>query len=233
LIAATEPVCGLDNNLAACVPRISCGISTRIPSALTLCLRTSLPGSRNITNPLAEVLAYTNSEDFFVKKVTVPEDGDDYDKALYGGTGNLYSKRYPAALVYAENEEEVKAALKCATDNGYNVSPRARGHHYLGMSNMDGHVVIDLSLLCKVDEFEIVKPLEESWLLPGQKWLKSIKSSAGCTNGVMIGYIAKNEVDFPRSEGALYQVGSCPSVGLAGKMFHNSQSIPLLCSLHN
>jgi len=205
------------------VARSSGGYPQFLDFTLYGCLGTRLPGSRTFGNqPDAEVVAYTNSEgNFTVKKVTYPTDGDDYYKALYGGTGNAYGERFPAAIVYAENLEEVKTALQCATENGYNVSPRGRGHHFQGMSNMDGQVVIDLSLLCNVNEFEIVEPLEEGWLLPGQKWLKSIKSSAGCTNGVMLAY--NNATD--EGEGGIYGTGSCPSVGITGKYVSNPHTL--------
>mmetsp|Transcript_11695 Transcript_11695/g.25649 ORF Transcript_11695/g.25649 Transcript_11695/m.25649 type:complete len:663 (+) Transcript_11695:369-2357(+) len=145
----------------------------------------------------------------YVKKFTDPRDGTDFKDALYSSG---YGLRWPAALFYAVNEDEVKDAIMCATSAGYNISPRGRGHHFQGLSAMDGHVVIDTSRLCNPEKF-ILDRTEADWLLPGQKQIGSIKNGAGCTNAVMLAYTARN---FEANEGGVYQIGTCPSVGITG-----------------
>jgi hypothetical protein len=83
-----------------------------------------------------------------------PGDGEDYDVAR--STANRAS-RYPAAVVYVEDVDEVKAVLACAVDNGYKVSPRGGNHSFQGLGTMDGYVVIDMGRTCKMDEFVINK----------------------------------------------------------------------------
>jgi hypothetical protein len=146
-------------------------------------------------------------------KLTFPEDGDDYRCAR--DTGSYYNRgRVPAAIVYAESEEDVVKAVKSATDAGYNIAPRGRGHQYQGLSTMDGYVVIDCSLLCDPDSFEIEKNLDLPWILPNQRMIGSIKAGAGCTNAVLLGSAHQHFAD----EGGVYQeVGTCPSVGIVGK----------------
>jgi hypothetical protein len=145
-------------------------------------------------------------------KLTFPEDGVDFHFAR--DTGSYYNRgRVPAAIVYAESEEDVVKAVKSATDAGYNIAPRGRGHQYQGLSTMDGYVVIDCSLLCDPDSFEIEKNLDVPWILPNQRMIGSIKAGAGCTNAVLLGSAHQHFAD----EGGVYQVGTCPSVGIVGK----------------
>lgn len=141
-------------------------------------------------------------------KVTYPDNDEYYPVARR----NPYGFRQPAVVVMAETEEDVVAAVKCATAAGYNISPRGRNHHYQGLSNMDGHVVVDCSLLCNPDTFKVDKR-EQDWLLPGQKIIGTITSGSGCTNAVMLAASFKN---FEPKEGALYAIGTCPSVGITG-----------------
>ena len=175
---------------------------------LTECLNERFPGGRE-----SFVTLFSNSDGpFKVKKITNPQDGKDFADARFN---NGYGLRFPATIVYVANEDEVKSAIHCATTAGYKISPRGRGHHYQGLSTMDGYVVIDASLLCNPDDF-ILDRTEGNWLLPGQKKIGSIISGAGCTNAVMLAYTHFN---FEPEEGGVYLIGTCPSVGITGEDF--------------
>mmetsp|Transcript_23487 Transcript_23487/g.67686 ORF Transcript_23487/g.67686 Transcript_23487/m.67686 type:complete len:726 (-) Transcript_23487:82-2259(-) len=142
-----------------------------------------------------------------VPKVTFPED------ELYALARRAsYGKRQPAVVVMAEDEDDVVAAVNCAVGAGYKVSPRGRGHSFQALSTMDGYVVIDCSLLCDPETFEVSKEGGD-WILPGQKYLGTLTSGSGCTNAVMLAAAHKA---FDPADGALYAIGTCPSVGIVG-----------------
>lgn len=203
--------CGV-NGTAACFQRLEPINSNIGQDGLEMCL--SL-----LFEPQEQVVLYSNSDgDFQVNKVSFPEDDGFRDAML--GPGSNYGKRYPAAIVFAETKEEVKKVMDCAKTAGYKISPRGRGHHYQGLSRMDGQVVIDLSLLCDTNDFEIVQPNRPdgstNWILPGQKWINSVTSGPGCTNAVMLAYNGRNNT-VANAEGGIYTIGSCPSVGIVGE----------------
>ncbi|GFH49986.1 hypothetical protein CTEN210_06462 [Chaetoceros tenuissimus] len=138
-----------------------------------------------------------------------PDDGDDYYLARITASG---ASRYPAAIVYVENVEEVQHALKCAVDNGYKVSARGGNHSYQGMATMDGYVVIDMGRTCKPDEFVVDKTDQGPHILEGSKYIGTIKAQAGCTNAIML---AAGHEHFGEDAG-MTLIGSCPSVGITG-----------------
>lgn len=87
---------------------------------------------------------------------------------------------------------------------------------------MDGYLVVDMSLMCDPDSFDVKLVDDEdytgpkTWLLgDDQKVLGSITSGAGCTNAVMLAYTA-NVTEFKGENGGIYLIGSCPSVGIVG-----------------
>ena len=177
---------------------------------LNECFQENFPNGRKELVTLLDYPDSSDGEKMEVYKITDPRDGADFEDARY----NMgYGLRWPAAIVYAEKEDDVKDAIMCATKAGYNISPRGRGHSYQGLSLMDGHVVIDCSLLCNTDDFFLDRT-EGDWLLPGQKKIGSIKNGPGCTNAVMLAYAHKN---FDAKEGAVYNIGTCPSVGIVGE----------------
>ncbi|GFH49768.1 hypothetical protein CTEN210_06244 [Chaetoceros tenuissimus] len=138
-----------------------------------------------------------------------PEDGDDYSFARHTA---LTVSRYPAAIVYVEDVEEVQHALKCAVDNGYKVSARGGNHSYQGLGTMDGYVVIDMGRTCKPDEFVVDKTDQGPHILEGSKYIGTIKAQAGCTNAIML---AAGHEHFGEDAG-MTLIGSCPSVGITG-----------------
>lgn len=126
-------------------------------------------------------------------------------------TAFAYS-RFPAAVVYVEDVEEVQNALKCAVDNGYKVSARGGNHSYQGIGTMDGYVVIDMGRTCKPDEFVIDKEDQGPHILKGSKYVGTMKAQAGCTNAIML---AMGHKHFKEEDG-ITLIGSCPSVGITG-----------------
>jgi FAD/FMN-containing dehydrogenase len=60
--------------------------------------------------------------------------------------------------------------------------------------------------------FNFIK-VEGDWILPGQKYIATVQGGSGCTNAVML---AATHQEFTPSDGALYGIGTCPSVGIAG-----------------
>jgi hypothetical protein len=168
-------------------------------AALKSCLGASFP----LNNGNTTGLGY-----FALQKVTYPSDGELYYKARRTYYGNMQ----PAAVVVAETTSDVVTIVNCAVSSGYSISPRGRNHHYQGLSNMHGFVVVDCSLLCDPATFNF-KRVKGDWILPGQKYIATVQTGYGCTNGVMLAAIHK---EFNPSEGALYAIGTCPSVGITG-----------------
>merc|ERR1711920_1135343 len=141
-------------------------------------------------------------------KCTYFYDGGSYALARASSHGDML----PYAVIYIESEDDAVKFLNCAVQNGYPVSARGRGHSYQGLSTMHGHVIIDMSLTCKPDEF-VIDRTGGDHILPGQRYLATIQVQPGCTNAVMLAAAYKN---FTAEEGALALIGSCPSVGITG-----------------
>ncbi|KAL7552285.1 hypothetical protein ACHAWF_015531 [Thalassiosira exigua] len=156
-----------------------------------------------------------NAQNRVAPKLSFIDDAqDDYTAAKYSSWG---SARNPSGILFAESAEEVMIAVNCARQFGYQVSPRGRGHSYQGLSNMDGFMTVDLSLMCnpKINP-EPPKGYENGWLLgEDQKVLGSITVEAGCTNAVMLAATAQSDA-FTGEKDGIYLIGSCPSVGITG-----------------
>lgn len=164
-----------------------------------------LEGEQGFGDDSKKLLGYQRK----IPKVTYPGSGDGYELAR----NSNYANRFPAAVVWAESADDVVRAVNCAVSSGYRVSPRGRGHSYQGLSSMDGYVVIDMTETCKPEEFVVDKTVTGDYILPGQKYIGTIKAGAGCTNAVMLHTAHTN---FEVAEGAIYGIGSCPSVGVIG-----------------
>uniref|UniRef100_A0A7S4WD41 FAD-binding PCMH-type domain-containing protein n=1 Tax=Ditylum brightwellii TaxID=49249 RepID=A0A7S4WD41_9STRA len=162
---------------------------------LRTCLEQSFP-------PSDERYGYFN-----LPQIVYPADPD-FSSARRTDYGNAQ----PAVVVMAETADDVRNAVTCAAEAGYRISPRGRGHSYQTLSNSNGYVVIDCSLLCKPEEF-VFSHEEGDWILEGQKYIGTVYSGSGCTNAVMLAATAK---EFAPEEGALFATGTCPSVGITG-----------------
>ena len=195
-------------------------LNARSSYTLVECFKDDLP----FMDTSVTIVEYYNGtgENVTVFKLTFPQvDFEDFEKANFNA--GLGQPRFPAGIFYAESQDEVIKAVKCANKAGYKVSPRGRGHSYQGLSSMDGYMVIDMSLMCNPEEFvpEHFDDDEQPWLLGGgQKAIGSIKSGSGCTNALMLAYTDENFPD------GIYNIGSCFSVGITGKYSLQSLSVP-------
>ena len=68
-----------------------------------------------------------------------------YEEARVGRVFNARRPdRYPAAILFAEGEDDVVAGVRLARDRGLKVSVRAGGHSWAAWSVRDDALVIDL-----------------------------------------------------------------------------------------
>ena len=96
--------------------------------------------------------------------------------------------------------------------NGYKVSPRGRGHDSTGLSSLDGSLVIDMQLNCKLEDFLPDKTVTGDHIVPGSKYIGTMKAPSGCTNSVFLTAVDEAFKDV----GGMNVCGSCPSVGITG-----------------
>jgi len=134
---------------------------------------------------------------------------DEYNKARKSW---LTYSRLPSAILFAETTEDVVRGVNCARVNGYKVSPRGRGHDSAGLSSLEGSLVIDMQLNCKLDDFVADKTVEGEHILPGSKYIGTMKAPSGCTNAVFLAAV----YDEFKNDGGMNVCGGCPSVGITG-----------------
>ena len=84
----------------------------------------------------------------FLGKLILPDDKE-YNSARQVWNG-LYDK-YPAAIAKCKNSSEVQDAVNFARENKLEIAVRGGGHDYAGNSVCDEGLVIDLSLMNKVE----------------------------------------------------------------------------------
>ena len=84
----------------------------------------------------------------FVGRLVEPADAD-YDSARAGWNGAI--DRYPAAIAYASDADDVAAGIRAARDAGLAFTVRAGAHSVSGRSMRDGALCIDLRALNAVD----------------------------------------------------------------------------------
>ena len=199
--------CGMEEG-NECIP----SMPLRNSVGLRECLEEKYDAMKKVT--IIEYLGDAPSKK--VLKITFPEKNyDDYKEARFSAGAGY--PRLPAGIFYAEDKSEVVGAVDCAREAGYKISPRGRGHSYQGLSNMDGYLVIDMSLVCNPENFTVSEEVKgRPWILgEDQKLLGSIKSGAGCTNAVMLAYTSRRE-EFAGEKGGILLIGGCPSVGITG-----------------
>ena len=103
--------------------------------------------------------------------------------------------RYPAAIVVAESEDDVVAAVNYARENGLQVTVRSGGHSWYGIHLRDGGLVLDLSKLRDIS----VDPQARTAVV-----------QSGVVGMEVYDALAEHDLFFP--------VGHGPDVGLAGFM---------------
>ena len=76
-------------------------------------------------------------------QIVVPSDGQLYEVARQ--TFNIRYQRYPAAIFFALNREQVRDAVECAGQLNLRISPAGNRNSFLSMATPDDYIVIDLS----------------------------------------------------------------------------------------
>ena len=84
----------------------------------------------------------------FVGRIVEP-DHPDYDDCRFGWNGAI--DRRPAAVAYATDADDVAAAVRAATENGFPFTVRSGSHSVSGRSVRDGALCLDLRALNAVD----------------------------------------------------------------------------------
>ena len=126
---------------------------------------------------------------------------------------NRSIQKYPSVIIYCENEEDVKQAVRHAVDSGQTVRVRSGGHNYEGFSIGDNVVVIDTSHL------KNISICEEN---------NTVKIGSGVSNSELYGFLSKYNFPFPS--------GTCPTVNAVGLTQgggwgHSARMFGLTCDL--
>ncbi|CAN5342799.1 FAD-binding oxidoreductase [soil metagenome] len=126
----------------------------------------------------------------------------DFDEARVGRVFNARRPdRQPAAVLFAESDDDVIEGVLLAERNGWSVSVRSGGHSWAAWSVRDDALLIDLGAMRDI-EYD-----EET----------SIVSARPAVQG---GY----ELDpFLEARGRFFHGGHCPSVGLGGFLLQGGQ----------
>ncbi|MEG2739428.1 FAD-dependent oxidoreductase [Clostridium sp.] len=121
--------------------------------------------------------------------ITPNNDEYEVDRQIW----NRAIQRYPKAIIYCKEKEEVVEALKFCIRNSFNFRIRSGGHNYEGFSIGNDIVVIDVSRMKKItiDEAE-----------------NKLKVEAGVQNSELYEYVGSKGYPFPG--------GTCPTVGVVG-----------------
>lgn len=115
----------------------------------------------------------------------------EYEEAILNFNRAIDSK--PDKIFFCKCEEEVIDAIKWCRENDREFRIRSGRHHYEGYSTGEGLIVIDISLLNKVEFNEE----EETVTLEG-------------------GFRNREAYSFINGKGYLFPGGGCPTVGVAG-----------------
>jgi FAD/FMN-containing dehydrogenase len=117
-----------------------------------------------------------------------------YEQARRASVWNARApERYPDAIVLAESERDVVAAVCEARERGWRIGVRSGGHSWAGNHVRNGGLLIDLSRLREV-------------VLDAQAMTAAV--GPGCHGDELLGGLAEHELFFP--------AGHCPGVGLGG-----------------
>jgi FAD/FMN-containing dehydrogenase len=137
----------------------------------------------------------------FAGRIIYPNDAD-FEEARVGRVFNgRRPDRQPAAVLFAENDADVAAGVRLATQNGWPVSVRSGGHSWAAWSVRDDALLIDLGLLRDVSYDEAT-------------------GVVSARPAVMGG----DELDpFLEKRGRFFNGGHCPSVGIGGFLLQGGQ----------
>jgi FAD/FMN-containing dehydrogenase len=118
---------------------------------------------------------------------------DDFEDARVGRVFNgRRPDRQPAAVLFAESDEDVVAGVLLARENGWSVSVRPGGHSWAAWSVRDDCLLIDLGLMRDI-EFD-----EATGIVTARPAVKG-----------------GDELDpYLEARGRFFRGGHCPSVGI-------------------
>jgi FAD/FMN-containing dehydrogenase len=124
----------------------------------------------------------------------IRRDGRGYERARRASMWNAFTpSRHPAAIVLAENEQDVCAALRLAAAEGLQVGVRSGGHSWAGNHVREDGLLLDLS---RMNSFEL---------------------DAGAMRATVQPAVKGNELDVALArEGLFFPAGHCEGVGLGG-----------------
>jgi FAD/FMN-containing dehydrogenase len=130
------------------------------------------------------------------------KDQEGYEEARVGRVFNKRNiDRYPVAVFFPEDENDVVAAVQLAHENNYKIAIRAGGHSWAAWSVRDDGILLDLKHFNKMDldiETGIVK------VQPATK--------------------GGNELNpYLQQHGRMFCGGHCPSVGIGGFLLQGGQ----------
>lgn len=129
--------------------------------------------------------------------------GDDgYERERVGPVFNARKPdRFPAAILKAENEDDVVAGVRLARERGLKVSVRAGGHSWVGWGVRDEALLIDLSLMREISLDAESRIVSASPAVNGGRELDPV--------------LAEHDLLFPG--------GHCPGPGLGGFLLQGGQ----------
>jgi FAD/FMN-containing dehydrogenase len=125
-----------------------------------------------------------------------------YEQARVGRIFNARRPdRFPAAILLADDADDVSAGVRLARERGWTVSVRSGGHSWAAWSLRDGALLIDLGSLAELSYDEP-------------------------TGVLTAGPAARGGLDvapFLAARGRAFPVGHCPAVGLGGYLLQGGQ----------
>ncbi|MGL5750497.1 MAG: FAD-binding protein [Paraclostridium sp.] len=124
------------------------------------------------------------------EKIITP---DDYRYEEARQEWNRAIQKYPIALIYCENNEDVAQSILWAQSKQVPIRVRSGGHNYQGYSSGNGVVIIDVSKMNKITINEASN---------------KVKLQAGVRNKSVYDAISPLGYTFPG--------GTCPTVGVSG-----------------
>jgi len=197
---------------------LTCVGPDQYPLGLLACLSTAFEDNNTGEIPIVTLgESYVANQTIILPKVvfspaTTVNDTEfnlnEYNKARFSQQGG----RLPAAILFAESKADVIKGVNCARVNGYKVSPRGRGHDYSSISALEGSLVIDLQLNCKMENFKADKESQGPGIMKGSRYIGTMTAPSGCANAAFIAAVNR---DFSDDRG-IGVIGSCPSVGITG-----------------
>lgn len=144
--------------------------------------------------PNFELLART-----LLGKIVTPSDAS-YPRLRL--VNNRAIDRYPTCIVLCANSRDVQLAVRFAADHGLAVSVRSGGHSYAGHGVCDQGMVIDLSLMKRIE-------------------IDSAAKRVRIQSGVLSGELE----NATQLSGMAVPLGTCPWVGVAGYSLGGGESV--------